>query len=463
MGHLGRWTTSEDVHLVTFDDVLPTVVRVVEESPLASAMHHVCVVRDLEGRVRLVIDPVPAQPVPDMAQVEDALTQALPRWFSPPLLLTTDTREPGRLARALLERSGTQWPEASYVQSSTLQEVPATAGRWHKIERRLSKHDWVKEVSSSPPWPLQEGAPRIVTFYSFKGGVGRTTLLASCAWQLAERGKKVVVVDLDVEAPGLGALFEVESRRGVVDYLVDFIGTGQVDLEGMVSVASALGPLKADIEVITSGNLDERYFEKLSRLDFIGGGLLDIKGESPVERGLRHLLVSLRGRHPDYIFLDSRAGLHDIAGLSLYGLAHVDVLVSRASEQGYRGSDLTLKALGRRRKAEDLLCVLVHSLAPPDPASPEARAEEDEFRKRAYAAFSKNLYGKLPEIPQLEDDEEPHWPKIIRRHPLLERLTQLMAAREVLFAEGYKQLLDRIIELCEPEDELETASQETAE
>jgi MinD-like ATPase involved in chromosome partitioning or flagellar assembly len=449
--------------MVTFDDVLPTLVRVIEESPLASVMQRVCAVRDLEGRVRLVIEPVPSQPVPDMAQVEASLSQVLERWFAPPLLLTTDMKEPGRLARALMERSDTQWPEVSYIQSSTLQEVLATPGRWHKIERRLSKHDWVKETSSSPPWPLQEGAPPIVTFYSFKGGVGRTTLLASCAWQLAERGKKVVVVDLDVEAPGLSALFEVESRRGVVDYLVDFIGTNQVDLEGMVSVANSLGPLKADIEVITSGNLDERYFEKLSRLDFIGGGLLDIKGESPVERGLRHLLVSLRSRRPDYIFLDSRAGLHDIAGLSLYGLAHVDVLVSRASEQGYRGFELTLKTLGRRKKLEELLCVLVHSLAPPDPASPEARAEEDEFRKRAYSAFSRSLYGKLSEIPQLEDDEEPHWPKIIRRHPLLERLTQLRAAREVLFAEGYKQLLDRIVELCEPEEELEPVSQEAIE
>ncbi|HEX5753674.1 MAG TPA: AAA family ATPase [Archangium sp.] len=446
--------------MVTFDDVLPTLVRVIEESSVAATIRRAGVVRDLEGRVRLIIEPDPSQPIPDMSALEQALVQALQRWIEPPLLMTTDLREPGRLARALMGKSNIQWPDARYVQSSTLQEVPATPGRWNKIERRLSKYDWVRDERATPPWPLREGSPPIVTFYSFKGGVGRTTLLASCAWQLAELGKKVVVVDLDVEAPGLSALFEVESRRGVVDFLVDFIGTGQIDMDGLVSAPGSLGPLKGNIEVVTAGNLDERYFEKLSRLDFIGGGLLDVKGESPVERGLRHLLGALRGRQADYIFIDSRAGLHDIAGLSLHGLAHVDVFVSRASEQGYRGLELTLQALGRRKKVDDLLCVVAHSLAPPDPASQEAKIEEEEFLKRAYRAFDQSLYGKLPESPQLEDDEEPHWPKVIRRHPLLERLTHLGAAREVLFSEGYKQLLERIVELCEPEEDVESTSEE---
>ena len=54
------------------------------------------------------------------------------------------------------------------------------------------------------PLPQREpSVPRTVTFYSFKGGVGRTTALTHVAWILAMRGRKVVTVDLDLEAPGI--------------------------------------------------------------------------------------------------------------------------------------------------------------------------------------------------------------------------------------------------------------------
>lgn len=43
---------------------------------------------------------------------------------------------------------------------------------------------------------------RIVTFYSYKGGTGRTMALANTAWILAANGKRVLAVDWDLEAPG---------------------------------------------------------------------------------------------------------------------------------------------------------------------------------------------------------------------------------------------------------------------
>jgi Mrp family chromosome partitioning ATPase len=48
---------------------------------------------------------------------------------------------------------------------------------------------------------------RIVTFYSYKGGTGRSMSLANVAWLLALAGKKVVVIDWDLEAPGLHRYF----------------------------------------------------------------------------------------------------------------------------------------------------------------------------------------------------------------------------------------------------------------
>ncbi len=69
----------------------------------------------------------------------------------------------------------------------------------------------------------------IVTFYSYKGGVGRTMTLANIGVLLSQWGYKVLVVDWDLEAPGLEYFFEshtdnwkdVVQRQGIVDLLLN--------------------------------------------------------------------------------------------------------------------------------------------------------------------------------------------------------------------------------------------------
>src|ERR1700722_3253726 len=68
-------------------------------------------------------------------------------------------------------------------------------------------------------------AGRIVTFYSFKGGTGRTMALANAAWILAANGKRVLVADWDLESPGLHRFFQpfmnpaVGNEPGIVDFI----------------------------------------------------------------------------------------------------------------------------------------------------------------------------------------------------------------------------------------------------
>ena len=68
------------------------------------------------------------------------------------------------------------------------------------IDRRLAGDDWLMR-----PAPLVSNPSRLI-FYSVKGGVGRSTALAIAAADLAAKGFNVLVVNLDLEAPGLGAL-----------------------------------------------------------------------------------------------------------------------------------------------------------------------------------------------------------------------------------------------------------------
>jgi MinD-like ATPase involved in chromosome partitioning or flagellar assembly len=57
---------------------------------------------------------------------------------------------------------------------------------------------------------------RIYTFYSFKGGVGRTLALANVGYVLASWGRDVLMVDADLEAPGLSVFLpsKVPQRQG---------------------------------------------------------------------------------------------------------------------------------------------------------------------------------------------------------------------------------------------------------
>ena len=71
-----------------------------------------------------------------------------------------------------------------------------------------------------------------VTFYSFKGGVGRSMALINVAGILAGRGFRVLALDMDLEAPGISYLMQAEahqvtgSRPGFVDLLADAVSRG---------------------------------------------------------------------------------------------------------------------------------------------------------------------------------------------------------------------------------------------
>ena len=69
---------------------------------------------------------------------------------------------------------------------------------------------------------------RIITFYSYKGGTGRTMALANTAWILAASGKRVLTVDWDLEAPGLHRFFHpfldpnvLGATSGVIDIITE--------------------------------------------------------------------------------------------------------------------------------------------------------------------------------------------------------------------------------------------------
>ncbi len=193
-----------------------------------------------------------------------------------------------------------------------------------------------------------------LAFYSYKGGVGRSLLLASAARFLAGLGQKVVAVDLDLEAPGLHYKLG-QARRldgpsapaaGVVPYLL-----------AMVRRAASLPPLQdhlLDVAVspdaggwlrlMPAGPAPRRaYWTTLKKL----GDRLRL--DDPSGEGLMALL-DLHARiqeelDPDYLLIDARSGVTEMGGLATAILADTVVCLFVANQESIDGTLTVAEAL----------------------------------------------------------------------------------------------------------------------
>lgn len=70
---------------------------------------------------------------------------------------------------------------------------------------------------------------RTITFYSYKGGVGRTLAAANFAIYLAKLGQKTVLIDFDLEAPGVDSkmlnIAMSDEQKGILDYILEYQNT----------------------------------------------------------------------------------------------------------------------------------------------------------------------------------------------------------------------------------------------
>lgn len=197
---------------------------------------------------------------------------------------------------------------------------------------------------SQSPQP-EPRIPRTITFYSFKGGVGRTTALTHVAWILAMRGRKVVAVDLDLEAPGLSTAFSLKPlpEFGIVDYFYErsYIPEGLepnvliTKIFGEVTIPDATGRLF----IVPAGSLSLDYISKVD--DLRATTILD-NGETLWSIFSREIQEQLK---PDVILVDSRTGINEWGALSLLQAADEAIIFLFPNEQNRQGIDLLLKSL----------------------------------------------------------------------------------------------------------------------
>jgi cellulose biosynthesis protein BcsQ len=204
---------------------------------------------------------------------------------------------------------------------------------------------------NKPQLPRREPSlPRTVTFYSFKGGVGRTTALTHVAWILAMRGRKVVAVDLDLEAPGLSTAFNLkpQPKYGIVDYFYErsYLPEG---IEPNISIAEIFGEVRIPnatgrLFVVPAGFLNLDYVSKVDDLH----ATTVIDGDQSLWSVFkREIYEQLK---PDILLIDSRTGINQWGALSLIQAADEAIIFLFPNEQNKQGIELLLQSLQSLKK-----------------------------------------------------------------------------------------------------------------
>jgi MinD-like ATPase involved in chromosome partitioning or flagellar assembly len=251
-----------------------------------------------------------------------------------------------------------------------------------------------------------------ITFYSFKGGVGRTMALVNVAAQLAKMGRKVLVVDFDLEAPGLETFERLrppQPHPGLVEYVTDYVRTKRSpDVREYIYSVDAIGKKNGQLWVMPAGRRDREYHIALSRLEWrklyddYEGFLFfeDLKAQWEQEY------------KPDYVLIDSRTGHSDVKGICTRQLPDAVVMLFIPNEQNLVGLKAVCQEIRREREhglKKDIELLFVPSNVP-------YLDDEDGLLRRRMEAFKFDL-GMLRPITHLK-------PLVIHRQESLGMLEQ---------------------------------------
>ena len=262
-------------------------------------------------------------------------------------------------------------------------------------------------LSTEKPTEKIKNPCNVLTFYSYKGGMGRTTTLCSYAIHLAQSGKKVVIIDCDFEAPGFFNFFNINDKQaqksGLVEYLLDkdFLGKENVKLvdDYLIPINIANNNAKADIFVLPAGNLSYanipnsengvfskenetlnknlyHYIHGLARLNMANTHNMLMQFRELFEDLVRELDLT----EEDYILIDSRTGFNEIFGITALHLSDLVVGFFGSSEQTRAGLYFLLdKYQALQALPECPKLVLINAIIPNNITT--SKIFEDSFKR----------------------------------------------------------------------------------
>jgi Mrp family chromosome partitioning ATPase len=226
------------------------------------------------------------------------------------------------------------------------------------------------------------------TFYSYKGGVGRSLALANVAWLLANHPTepaRVLAIDLDLNAPGLHKILDILPERealGMVDFVRKYMDDATVDdLHKYIHATR-----HPNIDIIPAGLFNENYQSQLEEINW-----RELYESAHGYEFINHFKAMINAIRPayDYVLIDSLTGYSDIGGICVRQLPDCAVLVFRLNDQNLDGIQSVYKSVRATGSSSHSMPV-IPVISPAWPFIDSKSAEWYEKARRIFA--SESLY-----------------------------------------------------------------------
>ena len=421
-------------NFLPFDAVRTRIVETLDAGePIPKTAGSVYLARNLYGQVRISV----SDAVENDAACRDALQ---------------------RLADRLRGVLGAHGPPAErgvlFVNQSLLTSLDSMARELrpgvYLADRLVTGGDWwtIRDPDTDP-------GVRRCTLFSVKGGVGRSTTAAVLAWHLARNGERVLVVDLDLESPGLSSAMlsaRTQPEFGVTDWFVeDLVGQGDHVIGKMTAAPAWARDLEGEVRVVPAHGLDPgEYLAKLGRVYM---DTVEVSWTARLARMLSRLEAESQST---IVLLESRSGLHDIAASTVTDLNAEVLLFAVDSESHW--TDYTI--LFQHWQTHGLATSIRDRLSIVSALTPDLNTEKYllRFRERSWDLF-RTLYDEV--VPasdseesfsfDVQDEDAPHHPipihwtrglaagaslRDIERTPVSQAYTEFLHRFDNLIADG---------------------------
>jgi len=284
--------------------------------------------------------------------------------------------------------------ELGFYPTSNDNSFPRTWGEFANIVQNIGYSD------SIPQYPVNTSQTRTVAFYSYKGGVGRTTALVHVGAILAKRGRKVLLIDLDLEAPSLHMLFNKMSpspQYGAVDYLYEraysTMNQYQIhisDIFGEVYLENTPGRLF----VIPAGKVNYTYVAKVDDLR------VSILQQKNVWNILKDDVITQI--NPDIILIDSRTGINEWGAFSILEAADDTILFMFPNDENLEGLRLISEGLGKFKRAGKSISYVITKV----PSNKEGKKRAENYWNKIKESFELSESLDLVDYSENEEDND---------------------------------------------------------
>ena len=425
---------------IPFDAMRDQVSKLLTASCTSlAAVERVYLVRDLLGRVRIS--------VADVIEADESCREALQHFAKDLRIALGPHGYPAEVG-------------VLFVDTAMLDHLKSSATRvrhniyW--VDRMVTGGEWWTVGESRPG----RSVPRY-TLYSVKGGVGRSTTAAVLSWHLARKGERVLVVDLDLESPGLSsAMLDAHRPRfGVVDWFVeDLVAQADHVIEEMTAYPAWGLDFDGEVHVVPAhGGEPGEYLAKLGRVYLD----TDILWTARLERLLSQLEETYE---PSIVLMESRSGLHDIAAATVTEIDAQVLLFAMNSESHW----IDYEMLFRHWQRQGLASTIRDRLSIVSALTPELEPEQylRRFREQAWELFRDCLYDDVDPSDQSEsdysfdifDEYAPHDPMPVHWTRGLAADASLQYLDETTVHQAYTKFLPRFDELIKNDREAEQSS-----